>query len=204
MSCSDVVDLIEPIAAGELAADEAVRAHLQSCVTCAAALASAQRLESALKGMEIPPAPPAFTAMVLQRIRRDHWQSEQNVDRLFNLAMVAAVLLMIGGVAAMLNVDAGTGDDRVGAGVVAGRDAGERSPGCADTGHLRCRRRAPGLRARHVVVGRTTDDVLDGGRRSAVRSAPTTDGRLAGPCLLLRPGPSPSIFARSIRSGAGS
>ena len=43
--------------------------------------------------------------MVLQRIRRDHWQSEQNVDRLFNLAMVAAVLLMIGGVAAMLNVD---------------------------------------------------------------------------------------------------
>jgi anti-sigma factor RsiW len=106
MSCSDVVDLIEPIAAGELAADEAVRAHLQSCVTCAAALASAQRLESALKGMEIPPAPPAFTAMVLQRIRRDHWQSEQNVDRLFNLAMVAAVLLMIGGVAAMLNVDA--------------------------------------------------------------------------------------------------
>ena len=106
MSCSDVVDLIEPIAAGELAADEAVRAHLQSCVTCAAALASAQRLESALKGMEIPPAPPAFTAMVLQRIRRDYWQSEQNVDRLFNLAMVAAVLLMIGGVAAMLNVDA--------------------------------------------------------------------------------------------------
>ncbi len=106
MSCSDVVDLIEPIAAGELHADEAVRAHLQSCVTCAAALASAQRLESALKGMEIPPAPPAFTAMVLQRIRRDYWQSEQNVDRLFNLAMVAAVLLMIGGVAAMLNVDA--------------------------------------------------------------------------------------------------
>jgi len=105
MSCSDVLDLIEPIAAGELGADEAVRAHLQSCVTCAAALASAQRLESALKGMEIPPAPATFAATVMQRIRRDRWQSEQNVDRLFNLAIVAAVLLMIGGVAAMLNID---------------------------------------------------------------------------------------------------
>jgi len=104
MSCSDVLDLIEPIAAGELRADEAVRAHLESCVTCAAALAAAQRLESALKGMEIPPAPAAFTGMVLQRIRRDRWQSEQNVDRLFNLAIVAAVLLMAGGIAAMLNI----------------------------------------------------------------------------------------------------
>ncbi len=105
MSCSDVLDLIEPIAAGDLRADEAVREHLQSCVTCAAALASAQRLESALKGMEIVPAPAAFTARVLQRIRSDRWQSEQNVDRLFNLAIVAAVLLMVGGVVAMLNVD---------------------------------------------------------------------------------------------------
>ena len=95
MSCSDVLDLIEPIAAGDLGADEAVRAHLQSCVTCAAALASAQRLESALKGMEIPPAPATFSATVMQRIRR-----------LFNLAIVAAVLLMVGGVAAMLNIDA--------------------------------------------------------------------------------------------------
>ena len=105
MSCSDVLELIEPIAAGELRPDEAVRAHLQSCVGCAAALASAQRLESALRAMEIAPAPPAFTTAVLQRIRRDHWQSEQNVDRLFNLAMVAAVVLMAGGVMAMLNVD---------------------------------------------------------------------------------------------------
>ena len=105
MLCSDVLELVEPIAAGDLRADDAVRAHLQSCVTCAAALASAQRLETALKGMEIPPAPAAFTATVVQRIRRDRWQSEQYVDRLFNLAMVAAVMLMVGGVLAMLNVD---------------------------------------------------------------------------------------------------
>jgi anti-sigma factor RsiW len=104
MSCSDVLDLIEPIAAGDLRADEAVRAHLESCVTCAAALASAQRLEAALKAMEIPPAPATFAATMMQRVRRDRWQAEQNVDRLFNLAIVAAVLLMVGGLAAMLNV----------------------------------------------------------------------------------------------------
>ena len=104
MSCSDVLDLIEPIAAGDLRADEPVRAHLESCVTCAAALASAQRLEAALKAMEIPAAPATFAATVMQRIRRDRWQAEQNVDRLFNLAIVAAVLLMVGGLAAMLNV----------------------------------------------------------------------------------------------------
>ena len=167
MSCRDVLDLIEPIAAGDLHADDAVRAHLQTCPPCAAALASARRLESALKGMDVPPAPPAFTATVLQRIRRDHWQSEQHVDRLFNLAIVAAVLLMVGGVAAMLNVDARAGGHRVGAGVVAGRDAGERSPGCADAGDLRGRRRPACLGARHVVVGGTADDVLElRGRRS--------------------------------------
>jgi hypothetical protein len=43
---------------------------------------------------------------VLRRIRSDRWQSEQRVDRLFNVAMVAAVLLMVTGVVAMLNVDA--------------------------------------------------------------------------------------------------
>lgn len=104
MSCSDVLDLIEPIAAGDLRAEEEVRAHLQSCVTCASALASAQRLEAALKAMEIPPAPATFAATMMHRIRRDRWQAEQNVDRLFNVAIVAAVLLMVGGIAAMLNV----------------------------------------------------------------------------------------------------
>jgi anti-sigma factor RsiW len=105
MSCSDMIELIEPIAAGDLQPAAAVRAHLESCVTCAAALASAQRLEAALQALEIPPAPATFTAAVLQRIRRDKWQSEQNVDRLFNLAMAAAVLLVAEAVIAMLNVD---------------------------------------------------------------------------------------------------
>ena len=105
MQCSDVLDLVEPIAAGDLLPDEQVRAHLHSCPQCAGALASARRLEGLLKGMEIPAAPPTFAMSVLQRIRRDKWQSEQNVDRLFNVAIVAAVLLVSGGLAALLNVN---------------------------------------------------------------------------------------------------
>jgi anti-sigma factor RsiW len=105
MVCRDVLELIEPIVAGDLSPDDEVRAHLESCVGCAAALASAQRLESALKGMEFPPAPAGFATMVLRRIRSDRWQAEQRVDQLFNLAIVAAVLLMAGAVVAMLNVE---------------------------------------------------------------------------------------------------
>ena len=104
MECADVLDLVEPIAAGDLPPDERVREHLHSCPACAGALASAQRLETLLKAMEFPAAPAAFVSQVLQRIRRDRWRSEQNVDRLFNVAIVAAVILIAGGLLALLNV----------------------------------------------------------------------------------------------------
>jgi anti-sigma factor RsiW len=106
MHCRDLHDLIEPIAAGDRPLDDEARAHIESCPSCAAALASARRLESALAALETPPTPASFTATVLQRIRRDSWQSEQRVDQLFNVAIVAAVLLVVGGIVAMLNVDA--------------------------------------------------------------------------------------------------
>ena len=104
MQCADVLDLVEPIAAGDLLPDERVREHLHSCPACAGALASARRVEALLKGMEFPVAPPAFARQVLQRIRGDRWRSEQNVDRLFNVAIVTAVILIVGGLLALLNV----------------------------------------------------------------------------------------------------
>ena len=106
MECAEVLDLIEPIAAGDALPDDQVREHLHSCPGCAGALASARRLEAQLKALEFPPAPASFATGVLQRIRRDRWQSEQNVDRLFNVAIVAAVILIAGGLFAMPNVDA--------------------------------------------------------------------------------------------------
>ena len=65
MQCADVLDLVEPIAAGDLLPDERVREHLYSCSACAGALASAQRLEALLKGMEFPAAPAAFASQHL-------------------------------------------------------------------------------------------------------------------------------------------
>jgi anti-sigma factor RsiW len=106
MLCEDVLELVEPIAAGDRQLDESIRSHVESCPRCASALASAQRLEAALRTLAVPAAPEAFTSNVLQRIRRDRWRSEQRVDRLFNFSIAAAVLVIVGGVAAMLNVDA--------------------------------------------------------------------------------------------------
>jgi hypothetical protein len=103
--CREALDLVEPIAAGDWQPDERVRAHFESCPRCAAALASARRLETMLASVDTPGAPAGFTRGVIQRIRHDRWQSEQRVDRLFNLAIVAAMLLVAGAIVAMLNVE---------------------------------------------------------------------------------------------------
>ena len=106
LTCDDVLQLVEPIAAGELEVDAIARAHLESCPRCASALASARRIEAALVSREAPAAPARFTNAVLGRIRQERWQSEQNVDRLFNVAILVSLLLMAGGLTALFNVDA--------------------------------------------------------------------------------------------------
>ena len=106
MQCSDVLELIEPIAAGEVTMADAVRVHIETCPGCAGALASARRLETMLAAIEAPPAPSNFTNTVLQRIRRQRWQSEQHVDRLFNIAIGFALAVVAGAVVALLNVEA--------------------------------------------------------------------------------------------------
>jgi anti-sigma factor RsiW len=105
MTCRDVLDRVEAFAAGELQPDEAARAHLETCPQCASALAAARRIEAFLIAWPAPEAPGRFTAAVQHRIRRLHWQAEQRVDRLFNAAMVLAAGLVLGGIAAMFNVD---------------------------------------------------------------------------------------------------
>lgn len=104
MTCREVLDRVEAFAAGDVQPDAAGRAHLESCPRCAAALADAHRIEAFLQAWPAPEAPARFTAAVQHRIRRLHWQSEQRVDRLFNVAIAVAALLVIGGVAAMFNV----------------------------------------------------------------------------------------------------
>ncbi len=104
MTCKDVADFIEPIAAGEIQPTSDVRAHLETCPSCAAALASARRLEAILASTAPPPVPDRFVASVLQRVRRERWRMEQNVDRLFNAAMIAALVIVAVGVFGLMNL----------------------------------------------------------------------------------------------------
>jgi anti-sigma factor RsiW len=105
MECKAVFDRIEAIAAGDLEPDQATRAHVESCLRCASALAVARRIEAVLAARPAPAAPPGFTAAVAQRLRRERWRAEQHVDRLFNLAIAAAIVLVAGGLLAVFNVD---------------------------------------------------------------------------------------------------
>lgn len=105
LGCGDVLDLVEAIAAGDIVVHDSLREHLESCPRCASALASARRIEAALAARAAPAAPVRFTHTVLARIRRERWSSEQRVDRIFNIAIAAAVLLMVAGVLALFNVD---------------------------------------------------------------------------------------------------
>jgi anti-sigma factor RsiW len=104
VTCSHILDLVEAIAAGDIDVDPATTAHLETCPRCASALASARRVEAALAARPAPSAPVRFRSMVLQRIRREQWRAEQHVDRLFNVAVAVAMLLVVGGVAALMNL----------------------------------------------------------------------------------------------------
>lgn len=104
MTCREVADLIEPIAAGDAATPVAIRTHLETCPSCAAALAGARRVEAMLRERPAPSAPHDFTPQVLARVRRERWQVEERFDRWFNAAIAAAVLLLAAGAALLFNV----------------------------------------------------------------------------------------------------
>ena len=117
MMCRDVDERIEEVAAGDEPATDEFRVHVEGCIRCAAAFATARRIEEALKAQPAPAAPARFTATVLSRVRRERWQSEQNVDRLFNVALIVGVLAVVGGIAALFNLGGVVGG--VGGGVQA-------------------------------------------------------------------------------------
>ena len=97
---------------------------------------------------------------MLQRIRRERWRSEQHVDRLFNVAIVVAVFVVVGGIAAMLNLQALFGVTASRLVRHQDRPARHRARRGAHAGHLRRRRRAARLGGGDVVVGGTAVAVL--------------------------------------------
>ena len=98
MFCDEVLDAIEPIAAGELTPDGRVAAHLTSCPNCAAALASARRVEQLLQARPIPKPAAQFTTRTMALIRRRRWRREQFLDAGFNLALMIVGVAVAGAV----------------------------------------------------------------------------------------------------------
>jgi anti-sigma factor RsiW len=115
MQCGELQDLIEPLAAGDIVPADEVARHLEGCVSCAASLALARRIDRTLASLETPAAPPSFAASVIRRVRRQRWRSERYLDFGFNAAVVISVGLVIGGIWLALNL---TGLSAVTAGTV--------------------------------------------------------------------------------------
>ena len=105
MKCVDFEDHIEAVAAGE-EPDGAFAAHLDGCARCTAALSRARLIEATLAARPVPAAPARFASAVATRIRLDDWRSEQQVDRMFNVAVAVGLVAIAGGTLALVNLSA--------------------------------------------------------------------------------------------------
>jgi len=103
MFCDEALDAVESIAEGQLKPEGRVADHLATCPNCAAALASARRLEAALRARPAPHAPARFTSRTMTLLRRKRWRSEQFVDVGFNVALAAVAILVVAGAVMLLN-----------------------------------------------------------------------------------------------------
>jgi anti-sigma factor RsiW len=97
MFCDEVLESIEPIAAGELTPSPRLLEHLTTCRGCSSALESARHLDALLRSRSAPPAPAHFSSRVMSRVRRARWRSEQVLDWAFNIALVLAGVLVVVG-----------------------------------------------------------------------------------------------------------
>ena len=95
MFCDEVLDAIEPIAAGEVTPDGRIAAHLATCANCAASLAAARRVDQLLRARPAPKAGTQFTARTLATLRRQRWRSEQVLDTGFNVALAVVVVAVV-------------------------------------------------------------------------------------------------------------
>ena len=98
MTCDDVQNAIELIAAGEMTPDAQMASHLATCRSCASALETAQRIDALLRQRPLPMPPAQFTARTTARIRRARWRNEQMIDWIFNAALALVALAIVAGV----------------------------------------------------------------------------------------------------------
>lgn len=105
MTCREVQQSIEAIASGDEPVSSAFRAHIEACHGCAALLATARRIEEALAARFAPAAPAHFPAAVTARIRGERWRAEQQVDRMFNVAVAVGIVAITAGALALFNIE---------------------------------------------------------------------------------------------------
>ncbi|HSM91699.1 MAG TPA: hypothetical protein VLT47_02370 [Anaeromyxobacteraceae bacterium] len=70
MTCADVLDVVDALASGDFEAGAEVRRHLETCARCAAALATARRIEVMIAARPAPPAPAPAPPRVVEAPRR--------------------------------------------------------------------------------------------------------------------------------------
>ena len=104
MTCEHARNIVEPLASGEIELTPEMRAHFETCPVCASAFATARRIDALLQADPVPLPPARFVTQVLQRVRLERWKSEQRVDRLFNIAMVFALVVVLISVLALVNL----------------------------------------------------------------------------------------------------
>jgi hypothetical protein len=93
--CAALEPLIEAIADGTMEPSADDLAHLSTCEVCRARLDSAQRLEQWLAAREMAQPPASFTGAVMARIGQERWRAERAIDIGFNLAIAAAVIIIL-------------------------------------------------------------------------------------------------------------
>jgi anti-sigma factor RsiW len=104
MTCSELADLLEPLASGDVPMSADVRAHIDGCARCRSAYALAVEIEGVLAGQPAPAVAESFTADVMRRVRRHWWRSEQYLDLAFNVALALLGVFVAVGLYAVLTV----------------------------------------------------------------------------------------------------
>jgi len=98
MTCDEVAEVIDALAAGEVTPSADMSAHLSSCAACGESLQTARAIDGLLRSRSVPAPPAQFTSRVVNRIHRATWRREQIVDGIFNAAMIAAAMIVVSGV----------------------------------------------------------------------------------------------------------
>jgi hypothetical protein len=102
--CSEADGRLEAILAGEDGGSAAILSHIEQCARCRAAMDVAGRVDALLRTMPAVAPPPDFTDRVVARVRRERWHAEERFDRAFNLTLAAALVLLVAGAVALVNL----------------------------------------------------------------------------------------------------